>query len=98
MSAASASTADRLKFELLPLLAAQALLTDCVRVQQAIEDYERPSKASGPFQLQLKKACPTWANPLSSCDALDVLTDLARVIENRAIEIIYDARKVGGDS
>ena len=75
---AGSNLADRMAFELQPVLAALALLTNCVRVLSSLQDQAvfRPD-----LDKWLSEACPTWCDPLCKGgdeSAESVVCELAR--------------------
>lgn len=80
--------ADRVRYELHPVLAGLNLLTNSVRVLRAVDAY---AKLSGSFADALKDACPSWADPFvdgGEASAEAVVSDLARYAADLCAEIL----------
>ena len=80
--------ADRVRYELHPVLAGLSLLTNLVRVLRAVDDY---ATLSGSFADALKDACPSWADPFAhggEASAESVVSDLARYAADLCAEIL----------
>ena len=80
--------ADRVRYELHPVLAGLSLLTNSVRVLRAVDDY---ATLSGSFADALNDACPDWADPFvhgGEASAEAVVSDLARYAADLCAEIL----------
>lgn len=87
--------ADRVRYELHPVLAGLGLLTNSVRVLRAVDAY---ATLSGPFADALKDACPSWADPFAhggEASAEAVVSDLARYAADLCAEILVLDRNCG---
>ena len=79
---------DRVRFELHPVLAGLSLLTNSVRVLQAVSDHAVLSKT---FADALTDACPSWSDPFAhggDASAESVVSDLARYAADLCAEIL----------
>lgn len=79
---------DRVRFELHPVLAGLSLLTNSVRVLQAVSDHAVLSRT---FADALTDACPSWSDPFAhggDASAESVVSDLARYAADLCAEIL----------
>ena len=74
---------SRLTYELVPLLAALALLTDALRVLGLIQGRAR---FDPDFAEVLSQVSPTWSNPLAF-PTTDVVADLAQLASDKTREL-----------
>ena len=87
--------ADRVRYELHPVLAGLSLLTNSVRVLQAVSDH---ASLSVSFADALSDACPTWADPFAhggELSAESVVSDLARYAADLCAEIVVTDQNGG---
>ena len=80
--------ADRVRYELHPVLAGLSLLTNSVRVLRAVD---ANAALFGSFADALKDACPAWADPFvhgGDASAEAVVSDLARYAADLCAEIL----------
>lgn len=88
--------ADRMVCDLQPLLAALAMLTNCVRV---LDTLQAAASVSPELCRLLGQACPTWSDPVcmgGEASAQSVVCELARYAAGVAAEMATVAMN-GGD-
>lgn len=81
---------DRVQFELAPVLTGLAMLTNTVRVLQALSDHASLSES---FYSALTEACPTWCDPMAHGDDASmeaVVADLARYAADLCAEVLAE--------